>query len=215
VRATAFIVDNDRSSRIRIHHRLVQLGLDCRPFLDGNDFVAELPHLGAGILLIDIQNAGCNGFEVIEAVARNSWSCPIIAMTEYADVHIAVATMRRGATDFLVKPIKDEELEAAITGTLGILKRRRLVLDQTEADRRQLALLTARERGVLEMMAEGLGSKQIADKLELAVRTVESHRAAITEKLDVLNSSAAVALFARYQASLQAYEARIEVAAGR
>jgi two-component system response regulator FixJ len=209
-----YIVDADRQMRLRLRALLEQAGMACHPFQSGSDLIEAMPRLPPGIVLIDIQNAGDNGFSVIEAIARSYLSCPIIGMTNAADVHIAVACIRRGAVDFLVKPIDPDELASAVAGAQTILEQRRLVFEQAEQDRHLLALLKPREQFVLERIAEGLHSKEIAQDLEIGVRTVEMYRTTIVEKLKVPNSTAAAALLARHKAVLQAHSARIVAAAG-
>lgn len=164
---------------------------------------------------MDVGNGSENGFNIIEAVAKTALVSPIIAMTQFADVYIAVATIRRGATDFLVKPIQDVELSNAVDGCLNILSERHSIADQMQQDGALLSRLTSREVEVLRLVAGGSGNKQIADQLGVSVRTVETHRATIAKKLNVANSVAAVALLSRYEAAKSAHDARILVAAGK
>lgn len=210
----AYIVDADKKARIHLRQLLEVNGLSCRPFQSGSDLIEALPHLPAGIVLIDIGTAGENGFDVIEAVARTKLACPIIGMTEMADLQIAVACIRRGAVDFLVKPVDPDELASVVTGAREILIERVTVFERAKADQRLLERLTQREATILEMIAAGRCNKSIAGELEISVRTVESYRAAIVDKLEVANSTAAATLLARHQAALQAHSVRIAAALG-
>jgi len=134
----------------------------------GSDLIEELPHLPSGVVLIDIQNAGDSGFDVIEAVSRAKLACPIIGMTNIADVHIAVACIRRGAVDVLVKPIDPDMLTSAMAGARAILAERTVVFERAESDRRRLGRLTPRELSILEFVTDGLCNKAIAASLRSA-----------------------------------------------
>ncbi|KFG89499.1 Chemotaxis protein CheY [Sphingobium herbicidovorans NBRC 16415] len=211
----AYIVDADKASRLDLYRRLGDFELQTRSFMAHADFLEDCVNLAPGLVFMDVGNGTENGFDIIEAVARTAIASPIIAMTQFADVYIAVAAIRRGATDFLVKPISDEELSSVVEGCLEILSKRRVVADQMQQDRALLSRLTCREVEVLRLVAEGDGNKQIADRLGVSVRTVETHRATIAKKLNVVNSVAAVALLSRYEAAKSAQGARILIAAGK
>lgn len=210
----AYVIDADKASRIDLHRKLSVYGLQVRSFVGHADFLEEQADLPPGLIFMDVGNGDQNGFNVIEAVASAALASPIIAMTQFADVYIAVAAIRRGATDFLVKPILESELSSAVKGCLNILSERRSIAEHMQQDAALLSRLTLREVDVLRLVADGLGNKQIADRLEVSVRTVETHRATIAKKLNVANSVAAVALFARYEAAKSAHYGRMLVAAG-
>lgn len=165
----------------------------------------ELAYLQCGILLLDVGNAGDNGFQVIEAVTRAKPSCPIIAMTEAADTRVVVEALRRGAIDFITKPIGASALHEAVASAGAILEQRRQHFEQVESDRIALGRLTARERDVLCGMADGKISKKIAWDLSLSVRTVETYRSALIEKLGVETAGAAITVIVRYETALLAH----------
>lgn len=209
-----FVVDADRESRVELITWAREHSYTVRPFVSGADLIDELPHLECGIVLIDVQNAGSNGFDVIESVARTRLACPIIAMTEAADTRVAVEALKRGAIDFLCKPIGASELREAVASAGAILEQRRELFEQLESDRTALERLTAREREVLRAIAKGKTSKMIADEMGISVRTVEAYRAALIEKLAVPTAAAAIALAVRYETAVLAHGSRISVARG-
>ena len=208
-------MDADKASRLDLHRRLSGYGLQARSFASHPDFIEELGNLAPGLIFMDVGNGSENGFDIIQAVAETALASPIIAMTAFADVYIAVAAIRRGATDFLVKPAEEVELDSAVEGCLHILSERRSIAEQMYRDSALLGRLTSREIEILHLVAAGCGNKQIADQLSVSVRTVETHRATIAKKLNVVNSVAAVALFSRHEAAKSAHSARILVAAGK
>lgn len=209
-----YIVDADRESRVSLMRWATERGSVGRPFLSGADFISELPHLECGIVFIDVQNSGENGFDVIEAVARTKLACPIIGMTRAADATVAVAALKRGAVDFLVKPIALGPLHEAVASAERIMEQRRLIADQTERDREALDRLTQRERQVLSALAAGKTSKGIADEIGISARTVEGHRAALMDKLEAATTAEAIAISVRYDTALLAHASRIATSFG-
>ena len=210
-----YVVDADRSSRLRLVSWAREQSFVVRPFLSAADFIEELPHLGCGIVLIDVQNAGNDGFDVIETVARTRLACPVIAMTEAADTRVAVEALKRGAIDFLAKPIGASELHEAVAVARRILEQRRELSDRLEREGSALARLTAREREVLAGMAEGKTSKMIASEHALSARTVEAYRSGLIEKLGVPTAAAAIAVVVRHETALLTQGSRISAAQGR
>jgi two-component system response regulator DctR len=110
---------------------------------------------------------------------------PVIFLTGHADVPTAVDTVKRGAFDFCEKPFSDnalvDRLEQALAHSAQHLGKR-----QVQVTLRSLLLeLTDREQEVMQRVVAGLPNKQIADQLNISVRTVEVHRARIFEKMNV------------------------------
>lgn len=147
----------------------------------------------AGCVLSDVRMPEMDGIELLRKLRGDGSSLPFIVMTGHADVPLAVEAMKEGATDVVEKPYAGETLLGMVRGALS----RWQTLSAEEARgaeaRRQLAVLSPRERGVLAAVAEGKASKAIAFDLGLSVRTIEVHRANILAKLKVDNAALAVA----------------------
>jgi two-component system response regulator FixJ len=203
-----YVADADRDSRVSLMRWAAERGSPGRPFLSGADFIAELPHLECGIVFIDVQNSGGNGFEVIEAVVQSSRTCVVIGMAHAADTIVAVAALKRGAVDFLVKPIALTALHEAVANAERIMEQRRHITEQTQRDGDALGRLTGRERQVLACLATGMTSKAIAEEIGISARTVEGHRAALMDKLDAETTAAAIATSVRYETVLLANASR-------
>jgi FixJ family two-component response regulator len=110
---------------------------------------------------------------------------PISFITGHGDVSMAVSTMKKGAVDFIEKPFKESELKVLVEKMLT-----RARIDYAKADTQKnnqnlLSKLTGREKQVLERIVAGRLNKQIADDLNISIKTVEAHRANIMEKLNV------------------------------
>ena len=138
-------------------------------------------------LLLDVRMPGTSGLVLFDRLVERglTQTLPVIFLTGHGDVPTAVATVKRGAFDFVEKPFSDNALvdrveQALQVSALAILRRR-----QQQALARALAELTEREREVMDRVVAGLANKQMADELDISVRTVEVHRARMFEKMAV------------------------------
>jgi len=122
------------------------------------------------------------GLEVQTELVRRGLDIPVIIMTAFGDVPLAVQAMKAGAVDFIEKPFEDETIMASISRALEISAGRLSRKAEINRARQQFALLTVREREVLEQIAEGRSNKIAAYHLEISPRTLEIHRAHIMHK---------------------------------
>ena len=138
-------------------------------------------------VLLDVRMPGMSGLALFERLIERGWlaSLPVIFLTGHGDVPTAVATVKRGAFDFVEKPFSNNALvdrvEQALQSSAQALAQRRRHGDMAL----RLAELTERERDVMQLVVKGRPNKLIADELHISVRTVEVHRARIFEKMDV------------------------------
>jgi FixJ family two-component response regulator len=136
-------------------------------------------------LILDVRMPGMSGLELQERLLSESIPMPIAFITGHGDVSMAVTTMKKGAVDFIEKPFKESELKILVEKMLT-----RARIDYAKADTQKntqnlLNKLTGREKQVLERIVAGRLNKQIADDLNISIKTVEAHRANIMEKLNV------------------------------
>lgn len=147
----------------------------------------------SGCVLSDMRMPEMDGIELLRKLRGDGSRLPFIVMTGHADVPLAVEAMKAGATDFVEKPYAGETLLGMVRSALD--RWQVVATDGTRVAeaRRQLGVLSPREREVLNAVAAGKASKAIAFELGLSVRTVEVHRANILAKLKVDNAALAVA----------------------
>jgi two-component system response regulator FixJ len=141
-------------------------------------------------MLLDLQMPGMDGLELLARFSELNIELPVIVVTGHGDVPTAVKAMKTGL-DFVEKPIDEAQLFTAIEAALAEKKpaaRHRAVTRATE----QMALLSPRERQVLEAIAVGRPNKLIAYDLGISVRTVEVHRAHMLDRLGVRNIAEAI-----------------------
>jgi FixJ family two-component response regulator len=136
-------------------------------------------------LISDVRMPGRSGLELQDSLARLNISIPVILMTGFCDISVAVKGMKAGAIDFLMKPIRDQDLLDAVAVALRVDQGRREEVAKTEALRERYALLTRRERQVVELVASGLMNKQAANELSIREVTVKMHRTNAMRKLGI------------------------------
>lgn len=176
------IVDDDPSFLRAAARRLEAAGFQVRTFGSAADFLsadAGTP----GCVVVDLRMPGAGGLELQEAIERCENPLPVLFLSGHGDVPSSVRAMKRGAVDFLVKPVAGDELVDAVC--------RALVLDaSTRTDRRHVRelrsryeRLTVREREVMSLVVRGLLNKQIAGTIGTSERTVKAHRARVMQKM--------------------------------
>jgi two-component system response regulator FixJ len=187
----AYIVDDDRDMRMSLRMLLQEDAIEARPFLSAADFLDALDELKPGPILLDVRMPVMDGIALLEALAERGVRWPVIMMTGHAEVPLAVRAMKLGAIDFLEKPFPYEEVSALMARAFELIDAQ---ARQGGDAREKLDLLTARERQILDAIARGLSSKEIATELDLSHRTVEMHRARIMRRLGARRISEVIAL---------------------
>lgn len=188
------IVDDDPAVRRSVAFMLKTSGHRVESYESGTDLIKAGNHLDDGCILLDIRMPGMDGLEVQQALQERGVSLPVIIMTGHGDVSLAVRAMKAGAVDFIEKPFEKETLLASVGEAFARLTRREATDDRARDAAVRLQALTARERDVLNGLAQGLPNKTIAYDLGISPRTVEIHRANLMTKLNVRSLSEALRL---------------------
>jgi FixJ family two-component response regulator len=179
-----YVVDDDESIRGALTSLLMSVGIHVRAFECADDFLAaEMPDVPS-CLILDVRLRGTSGLTLQQDPFKESVRFPVIFLTGHGDIEMSVKAMKAGAFDFMTKPFKDQDLIDTIAAALkrdGELKRQEKIV---AGIRQTYDLLTAREREVIKLVADGLLNKQIADRLCLSEVTVKIHRAQAMHKLN-------------------------------
>jgi FixJ family two-component response regulator len=183
--STVFVVDDYAPGRRSISRLLQAAGFAVTAFASAKEFLAQYDAEAPGCLVLDLAMPAVSGLELQGILADRGSLLPIIFLTAYGDIPKSVQAMKLGASDFLTKPVNDEDLLAAVR--VAIEKHRALRREQAELSeiRARLATLTPREREVLEYVVAGKLNKQIAGDLGTVEQTIKVHRARVMEKLKV------------------------------
>ncbi len=177
-----YIVDDDNAVRsaLKLLFRTAQLDVEAFPSADA--FLEDADLTQRCCVLLDIRMPGMTGTALHEELRRRSYRVPVIFITGHGDIPMAVDAMKKGAFDFIEKPFDDEQLLSQVRAALESF-------GAAEAEKAEpgapLELLSSRQREVLQRVLDGKPSRQIAEELEISVKTVEFHRARIMQKLGV------------------------------
>ncbi len=181
----AHIVDDDAAIRDALVWLLRSRDVPARAWESGEAFLAGVSDAARGCVVLDVRMDGMSGFEVHDRLLARGCRIPVIFLTGHGDVPLAVAALKKGAFDFVEKPFNDNQLVDRVNEAMRADEALRQELEVEAGVSARLALLTPREREVMERVLAGEYNKAIADTLDIAVRTVEVHRARIFEKMGV------------------------------
>jgi two-component system CheB/CheR fusion protein len=179
-----FVVDDDAHIREGIRRLLEQHGWATEAYAECEAFLEAYRPGQEACLLIDAALPGMSGLELLRHLRDRGIRLPAIMITGKGDVSMAVDAMKAGASDFIEKPVDQEELLAAIARALELSKTAAKRSAWHEDAARLVAGLTPRQRQIMELILAGHSSKSIAADLDISQRTVEHHRAAILKKTE-------------------------------
>ncbi|HEV8017211.1 MAG TPA: response regulator [Steroidobacteraceae bacterium] len=189
--ATIFIVDDDESLRRSLARTLRAEGWTVEAFASAREFLQRPPYLGMGCVVLDVCLPELTGPELhIEMLARGI-RLPVVFLTGHGDVPTSVSAMKRGAVDFLTKPVDQATLLCTVAEAVERHGAERHDRQRREATDGRLARLSPREREVMNHVIAGSLNKQIAQSMGITLKTVKVHRAHVMQKMGV-NSVAAL-----------------------
>jgi FixJ family two-component response regulator len=194
---TVFVVDDYEPVRKSICRVLRAAGFLVAAFSSPEQFLAQYDPNVWGCLVLDVAMPTLNGLEVQDILAKAGSCLPIIFLSGHAKIPQSVRAIKHGASDFLTKPVDDEELLAAVRVAIEKDRTRRQEQAEVTEVRERLATLTSREREVLEHVVAGKLNKQIAHDLGTVEQTVKVHRARVMHKMRVQSVAELVRLIER------------------
>lgn len=191
---TVYIVDDDPAIRSALSLLMKTENLHTREFASAEEFLEAVDHSHCGCLLLDVRMPGLSGLELQQVLKQRQISMPVVIMTGYADVPMAVMAMKSGALDFIEKPFDNDRLLQQVYVCFS--KNDELQSEQNHQHKveEKIGRLTRRERQVMNLLVDGHQNRLIAEKLGISPRTVEIHRARVMEKLEAHSLSDVVRL---------------------
>lgn len=186
---TVFIIDDDPAVRDSLGLLLGLRGFRTALFANASDFLDAWGQDSAGCVVADIKMPGMSGLELQSALEARGSVLPFVIITAHGDTASARTAFRAHAIDFLEKPFDEEQLIAAIRVAFEREARRLEAKQSVDALRERLHALTARERQVMRLVAEGLHAREIGVALGISPRTVEVYKARMMVKLGANNVS--------------------------
>jgi two-component system, LuxR family, response regulator FixJ len=181
-RSTVVLVDDSSAIRESTRVLLKTVGLEVVPYANPTNFLEELPE--ANCILLDVRMPEMSGLEVYKRLREAGVNTPVIFITGHGHVSMAVGAMREGAFDFLEKPVDDQRLIDAIFAAIAKDSENRRNAGSRAETAQRLARLTPRELDIARLISDGHSSREVAEKLDLSVRTVEGYRSRILNKLE-------------------------------
>lgn len=177
------VIDDDPAIRDSLGILLATEGFEVEQHASATSFFDKVSALSRGCVITDVRMPGMSGVEFLAKLKERHFDMPVIVVTAHADVPLAVRAMKLGAVDLLEKPIDDEILLACVRQAFQRMNGKAARTDEIQAIQARLAILTARERQVLDGLLKGYPNKLIAHELGISVRTVEVHRANVMAKM--------------------------------
>ena len=182
---TVYVVDDDADLRKALQRLLESAGLQVACFGSAQEFLTAHDRHAAGCLVLDLSMPGLSGLQLQRELEQMASPLPIVFLTGRGDIAASVQAMKHGASDFLTKPVDDDELLAAVREALATDRHRRRGSVEREHIAQCLATLTERERQVLEQIVAGRLNKQIAAALGTVEKTIKFHRGNLMRKMGV------------------------------
>lgn len=177
------LIDDDSDVRSALALLLKSSGFDVTPWPDARAFLERRAGAAPGCIVTDVRMPGLSGLQLLEKLGAETEGWPVVVITGHGDVAACRRAFRGGAVDFLTKPVDEQVLLEAIEAGFTRLDERTAASRVSVEATALLARLTGREREILDMVARGWATKEIARALEVSPRTVETHRANVADKL--------------------------------
>jgi len=203
LQSTVFIVDDDKAVRDGLAELTNTVRLRTQTFSSAQEFLDVYDPAQPGCLVLDVRLPGMSGLRLQDELISRGVVLPIIFISGHGDLPMAVEAMKKGAYDFLEKPVGDQALLDRINAALAEDRRRRESRVEVTAIKQKLDLLTPREHEVLQLLRVGKPTSVIAKTLGISQKTVQVHRTRILEKIQVDTVAALATAMHHYETARQ------------
>lgn len=177
------LIDDDDDVRAAIGDMLRIFGYSLSLHASAEAFLSQKETQAPGCIISDVRMPGIDGLTFLNHLKESPLQAPVILMSGHADIPMAVAAIKNGAFDFIEKPMDDRKLVASINRALALVNQQQGATGARMDLQSRFSLLTAREVEVFDLITAGLTNFGVGDRLGISVRTVESYRAQIMNKM--------------------------------
>ncbi len=185
--ASVYIIDDDLSVRNGLTRIVKAAGINAESFESAGDFLNSEKYKEHGCIILDVHMPEMTGPELQEKLIEAGSTMPIIFLSAHSDVPTTAKTMKKGAVDFLEKPVDHEDLMAAIKNSLEQDLETRSKRTEYNSILEQIKTLTPREHEVMTFVITGMLNKQIAAEMNISEETVKIHRGRVMQKLGIVS----------------------------
>lgn len=198
-----YVVDDDPDTCQSLKALFKTVGIDALTYQSADEFLTRAGSANGrpSCMLLDVRMPGLGGLGLLELLRKERRHLPVLMVTGHGDINLAVQSMKLGAEDFIEKPYQPQQL---LDSVQEVLRRYRknggLDISNAEVAARWESL-TPREREVFDLVVQGLPNKAVAYDLGISIRTVETHRARIMEKMKARTLAALVLMSVTLQAA--------------
>ncbi len=192
---TVYVIDDDVILLEMMQELISSIGVQVVTYTSARQFIANYREMPGECLVSDVRMPEMNGIELQKYLNEKKLAIPTIFVSGFAEVETAVEAMKHGAFDFIEKPFGKQLFLGKVQAALKKSREHQSILRQEQTKEARLSMLSTREREIVKYVVAGKTSKEIAELLNINVRTVESHRTHVHEKLHVNSTVELVKLF--------------------
>lgn len=200
---TVLIVDDDPDMRESLEFLLSSLGIATKTYSSATAFLENFEPWQPGCLVCDVRMPDMSGLELFERLTAMGSRLPVILMTAYADVPMAIRALQSGVVEFIEKPFNAQIMLERIQRALAQDRERRASVAAWEEFACGMAELTEKERETLGLLLQGAANKVMAARLDISERAVEMRRASVMKKLQVATLAELIRRVTQYELLFQ------------
>ncbi len=197
--ANVFLIDDDPNVLDAVGALVRSFGFAVQAYDSAETFLAA-PY-APGCIVSDLRMPGLGGLELVGALQQKRDPRTIILLTAHGDINLAVQALKLGAFDFLEKPFDDDRLLGAIASGLERSQRVTRQSEELSELRRRYDSLSRRQKEVLWLIVAGCPNKEISARLQISVRTVETYRAWVLERMQARSLADLVKISVKLEAA--------------
>lgn len=191
---TIFIIDDDQEVCTALRWLYESVNFNVKTYNSGQAFLEHYDPSKQGCIIVDVRMPMMSGLELLEHIKMRKNQIPVIVITGYGDISMAVRAMKLGAVDFILKPINDQSLLEIVQKCINHSSK----VNTVEVSER-VKLLSKRELQIIDLILEGKLNKEIAYELSISISTVEAHRAHIMQKMQAKTIAHLIKLYLQSQ----------------